>query len=149
MASFNKVILAGNLTRDPEVKYTRSGTAVCEISLAINRVWFDKQSNSRKEEVTFVAVALWGRNAEVAGEYSSKGSNVLIEGRLKLEQWQDKDTGNNRQRLVVVGESYTMLGRKPGDQGGSGWRGEGSQDDYSQEGGDGDPPADPFEETPF
>lgn len=143
------MILVGNLTRDPEVKYTRSGTAVCEVSLAINLVWFDKQSNSRKEEVTFVNVALWGRNAEVAGEYSSKGSSVLIEGRLKLEQWQDKDTGNNRQRLVVVGEQYRMLGRKPGDHGGSGRQGEGSQEDYSQEGGEGYPPADPFEETPF
>ena len=87
MASFNKVILVGNLTRDPEVKYLPSGSAVSEIGLAVNRSWFDKQSNQRKEEVTFVDVTLWGRTAEIAGEYLSKGRSVLIEGRLQLDTW--------------------------------------------------------------
>ena len=81
MASFNRVILLGNLTRDPQVKYTPGGTAVAEIGLAVNRQWFDKQSNSRREEVTFVDVTLWGRTAEIAGEYLGKGRQVLIEVR--------------------------------------------------------------------
>ena len=123
MASFNKVILMGNLTRDPEVRYTPSGTAVSEVGLAVNRSWFDKQSNQRKEEVTFVDVTLWGRQAEVAGEYLSKGRGVLIEGRLQLDQWDDKETGQKRSKLRVVGENMTMLpGRGDGGQqrGGSG-----------------------------
>ena len=79
MASFNKVILVGNLTRDPEVKYLPSGSAVADIALAVNRSWFDKSTNEKKEEVTFVDVTLWGRTAEVAGQYLAKGRSVLIE----------------------------------------------------------------------
>lgn len=109
MASFNKVILMGNLTRDPEVRYTPSGTAVSEVGLAVNRTWFDKQTNQKKEEVTFVDVTLWGRQAEVAGEYLSKGRGLLIEGRLQLDQWDDKETGQKRSKLRVVGENMTML----------------------------------------
>jgi len=119
MASFNKVILMGNLTRDPQVRYTPRGSAVAEIGLAVNRTWFDKQSNSRKEEVTFIDVTLWGRDAEVAGEYLSKGRPVLIEGRLQLDSWDDKETGQKRSKLRVVGESMTMLGSR-GDGGGGG-----------------------------
>ncbi|NQV28737.1 MAG: single-stranded DNA-binding protein [Rhodopirellula sp.] len=121
MASFNKVILMGNLTRDPEVRFTPSGTAVSEVGLAVNRSWFDKQTNQRKEEVTFVDVTLWGRQAEVAGEYLSKGRGVLIEGRLQLDQWDDKETGQKRSKLRVVGENMTMLpGRGDGSSQGSG-----------------------------
>jgi single-strand DNA-binding protein len=121
MASFNKVILMGNLTRDPEVRYIPSGTAVAEIGLAVNRSWYDKQAQQRKEEVTFVDVTLWGRQAEVAGEYLSKGRSVLIEGRLQLDSWQDKETGKNRSKLKVVGEQMTMVGGR-GEQGGGGGR---------------------------
>lgn len=117
MASFNKVILVGNLTRDPQVKYTTGGTAVTEIGLAVSRQWFDKQSNSRKEETTFVDVTLWGRQAEVAGEYLAKGRPVLIEGRLQLDTWDDRETGQKRSKLRVVGENMTMLGSR-GDSGG-------------------------------
>jgi len=109
MASFNRVILMGNLTRDPEVRYTPSGTAVSEVGLAVNRTWIDKQTNQKKEEVTFVEVTLWGRQAEVAGEYLGKGRGVLIEGRLQFDQWDDKETGQKRSKLRVVGESMTML----------------------------------------
>lgn len=116
MASFNKVILMGNLTRDPQVKYLASGMAVTEIGLAVNRQWFDKQSNSRKEETTFVDVTLWGRTAEVAGEYLAKGRPVLIEGRLQLDSWDDRETGQKRSKLRVVGENMTMLGGR-GDSG--------------------------------
>lgn len=110
MASYNKVILVGNLTRDPEVRYIPSGTAVADIGLAVNRTWFDKQTNSRKEDTTFVDITLWGRTAEIAGEYLSKGRSVLIEGRLQMDSWDDKDTGKRRTKLKVVGEQMTMLG---------------------------------------
>ncbi len=113
MASYNKVILVGNLTRDPEVRYTTGGTAVAEIGLAVNRSWTDRASNERKEETTFIDVTLWGRTAEVAGEYLSKGRPVLIEGRLQLDQWEDKDSGQKRSKLKVVGETLQMLGGRP------------------------------------
>lgn len=128
MASYNKVILLGNLTRDPQVRYTPGGTAVAEIGLAVNRQWFDKQSNQKKEETTFVDVTLWGRQAEVAGEYLAKGRSVLIEGRLQLDQWEDKTSGEKRSKLKVVGEEMKMVGGRGeggGDFGGGG--GGGSQ----------------------
>ncbi len=118
-ASFNKVILMGNLTRDPQVRYTPGGTAVTEIGMAVNRTWYDKQANQRKEETTFVDVTLWGRQAEVAGEYLSKGRSVLIEGRLQLDQWEDKNTGDKRSKLKVVAEEMQMVGGR-GDGGGGG-----------------------------
>jgi single-strand DNA-binding protein len=112
MASFNRVVLVGNLTRDPQVRYTPSGTAVAEIGLAVNRTWFDKQTNTKREETTFVDVTLWARDAEVAGEYLTKGRQVLIEGRLQLDTWDDKQTGQKRSRLRVVCERLVMLGSK-------------------------------------
>jgi single-strand DNA-binding protein len=112
MASFNKVVLMGNLTRDVEVRYPGGASAVCDIGLAINRTWFDKASNQKKEEVTFVDVTLWGRDAEVAGEYLAKGRSVLIEGRLSLDQWDDKATGQKRSKLKVTGERMVMVGGK-------------------------------------
>ena len=129
MASFNKVILMGNLTRDPEVRYTPSGTAVTDIGLAVNRYWFDKQANERREETTFVDVTLWGRQAEVAGEYVSKGSPLLIEGRLKLDTW-EKD-GKKNSKLRVVCDRMQLLGSR-GEGGG---RGRGSRPAASQSGG--------------
>ena len=127
MASFNKVILVGNLTRDPEVKYTTGGTAIAEIGLAVNRTWFDQKSNERKEEVTFVDITLFGRQAEVAGEYLGKGRQVLIEGRLQMDSWDDKETGKKRTKLKIVGEQMTMLGGRgdsgPGEGGGGASRG--------------------------
>lgn len=137
MASFNKVILMGNLTRDPQVRYTPRGSAVAEIGLAVNRTWFDKQTNSRKEEVTFIDVTLWGRDAEVAGEYLSKGRPVLIEGRLQLDSWDDKETGQKRSKLRVVGESMTMLGSR-GDGGGGGGGNRGNYNSGKSSGGSGD-----------
>ena len=118
MASFNKVILVGNLTRDPELRHTPGGSAVAEVGLAVNRSWFDKNTNSKKEETTFVDVTLWGRTAEVASEYLSKGRSVLIEGRLQLDQWDDKESGQKRSKLKVVGEQMTMLGGKGQSEGG-------------------------------
>ena len=120
MASFNKVILVGNLTRDPQVKYTTGGTAVTEIGLAVNRRWLDKQSNQWKDETTFVDITLWGRTAEIAGEYLAKGRSVLIEGRLQLDTWDDRESGQKRSKLRVVGENMTMLGGKGDNAGGGG-----------------------------
>jgi len=119
MASFNKVILMGNLTRDPEVRYTPNQTAVADIGLAVNHVWFDKASNQKKEETSFVDVTLWGRQAEVAGEYLSKGRSVLIEGRLKLDQWDDRESGKKRSKLKVVCENMTMVGGRSSGGGGA------------------------------
>jgi len=119
MASFNKVILVGNLTRDPEVRYTPGGTAVCDITLAVNAQWTDKRTNERKEEVSFIDVTLWGRTAEIAGEYLAKGRPVLIEGRLHQEKWDDKETGQKRTKLKVVAEGMQLLGsRQDGGSGG-------------------------------
>lgn len=120
MASFNKVILMGRLTRDPQVKQTTSGTACAEIGLAVSRRWFDKATNQRKDETTFVDVTLWGRDAEVAGEYLAKSKPVLIEGRLQLDTWDDKQTGQKRSKLCVVGERLQLLGQRgDGDRGGT------------------------------
>lgn len=120
MASYNKVILIGNLTRDPQVRYTPSGTAVTELGLAVNRVWMDKATNTKKEETTFIDVTLWGRQAELAGEYLSKGRPVLIEGRLHLDSWDDKESGQKRSKLKVVGEEMQFLGSREGSGGGGG-----------------------------
>ena len=118
MASFNRVVLLGNLTRDPQVRFTPGGTAVAELGMAVNRSWFDKQTNQKKEETTFVDVTLWGKQAELAGEYLAKGRSVLIEGRLQLDSWEDKTTGEKRQKLKVVAESMQFVGSGP-KQGGS------------------------------
>lgn len=165
MASYNRVILVGNLTRDPQVRYTPSQTAVAEIGLAVNRYWFDKQTNSRREETTFIDVTLWGREAEVAGEYLAKGRPVLIEGRLHLDTWDDKQTGQKRSKLKVVCERMQLLGSRGeggGGGGGAGGRGAprenyggsgGEPSDYTPEppGGDfgGGPPDMPNDEVPF
>src|SRR5262249_55617352 len=113
MASFNKVILLGNLTRDPEVRYTPKGSAVCDLGIAVNRV-YTTDSGEKREEVTFVDVVLWARLAEIAGEYLKKGRPVFIEGRLQMDTWDDKQTGQKRTRLRVVAESRQLLGSRPG-----------------------------------
>src|ERR1043166_8001791 len=120
MASFNKVILLGNLTRDPEVRYTPKGSAVCDLGLAVNRV-YTLDSGEKREEVTFVDVVLWARLAEIAGEYLKKDRPVFIEGRLQLDTWDDKQSGQKRSKLRVIGETMQLLGgRPPGTGGGSG-----------------------------
>ncbi len=120
MASFNKVILVGNLTRDPELRYTPKGTAVAKIGLAVNRTW-KSETGETKEEVTFVDVDAFGRQAETIGQYLKKGRPILIEGRLRYETWEDKQTNQKRSRLGVVLENFQFLdsGRAEGSQGGS------------------------------
>ena len=112
MASLNKVMLIGNVTRDPEVKFTPKGTAVAELGLAINRVY--TQGGEKSEEVTYVDVELWGRQAEIVGEYAKKGRSIFMEGRLQLDSWDDKQSGQKRNRLKVVGEGLQLLGSRPG-----------------------------------
>jgi len=119
MANFNKVMLMGNLTRDPEVRYTPKGTAVAEIGLAVNRI-YSGENNEKREETTFVDVTLWGRTAEVAGEYLKKGRPVFIEGRLQLDSWEDKQSGQKRSKLRVVAEGMQLIGSRGGGGGGSG-----------------------------
>jgi single-strand DNA-binding protein len=123
MASFNKVILLGNVTRDPELKYTPKGTAVAQIGLAVNRVYSNDQGE-KVEEVTFIDVELFGRTAEIANEYLRKGRPVMFEGRLKLDTWDDKQTGQKRSKLKVIGETMQLLGGRDGGGGGGGGGGE-------------------------
>src|ERR1041385_957525 len=123
MANFNKVILAGNLTRDPEVRYTPKGAAIAKLGLAINRTW-KTETGETKEEVTFVDVDAFGRTAEVISQYLKKGRPILVEGRLKLDQWDDKQTNQKRSRLGVVLESFQFLD-SGGGQGGGGFSGGG------------------------
>jgi len=118
MANLNRVLLIGNLTRDPEIRYTPKGTAVADIALAVNRV-FTGEDGEKREEVTYVDVVVWSRLAEIAEQYLKKGRPVFIEGRLQLDSWDDKQTGQKRSRLRVVAENLQMLGsRGEGDSSG-------------------------------
>jgi len=119
MPSFNKVILAGNLTRDPELRYTPKGTAVARLGLAVNRTWKSETGES-KEEVTFIDVDAWGRQAEVISQYLKKGRPILMEGRLKLDQWEDKNTHQKQSKLRVVLENFQFLDSGRGDGAGGG-----------------------------
>lgn len=115
MANLNKVMLIGNCTRDPELKFTPKGTAVAEIGLAVNRVT-TTDGGERREEVTFIDVTLWGRSAEIAGEYLKKGRPVFVEGRLQLDTWDDKQSGQKRSKLKVIGENIQLLGSREGGE---------------------------------
>ena len=117
MPNLNKVQLMGNITRDPEVRYTPKGTAVTDISLAINRN-FSGDDGERREETTFVEITFWGRQAEIIGEWMKKGRPIYVEGRLQLDSWEDKTSGQQRSRLKVIGEKFEFLGGRD-DTGGS------------------------------
>lgn len=108
MQGFNKVIIAGNLTRDPELRYTPSGLAIAKFGLAVNRRWKD-QSGEQKEETTFVDVDAFGKQAELIGQYMKKGRPLLVEGRLRLDTWEDKQTQQKKSKLGVVLEGMTFL----------------------------------------
>ena len=119
MASFNKVILLGNLTRDPELRYTPKGTAVARLGLAVNRR-YTGENNQTVEEVTFIDVDAWGKSAELIAQYLRKGNPIFIEGRLKLDQWDDKNSGQKVSKLRVVLETFQFVGGKAGEGGPSG-----------------------------
>ena len=133
MASVNKVIIIGNLTRDPEIKYTPKGTAIADIGLAVNRT-YSTDSGEKREEVTFIDVTLWGRVAEIVGEYCKKGRPLYVEGRLQLDTWDDKTSGQKRSKLKVIGENIQLLGSREGGPagGGSGSGGESSEGGRSE-----------------
>lgn len=121
MASFNKVILMGNLTRDPELRYTPKGTAVAKLGIAVSRKW-RSDTGGMQEETTFVDVDAFGKQAETLGQYLKKGRPIMLEGRLRLDQWEDKNTGQKRSKLGVVMESFQFVdsGRGDGQQSGGG-----------------------------
>jgi len=120
MASVNKVILVGNLGRDPEVRYTPDGAAICNVSIATTSNWKDKNSGERREETEWHRVVFYNRLAEIAGEYLRKGRSVYVEGRLKTRKWQDKDSGQDRYATEIVADQMQMLGgRDSGGEGGS------------------------------
>ena len=121
MANLNKVLLIGNLVADPELRYTPKGTPVTDLRLAVNRVWTG-EGGQRQEETTYVDVTLWSRTAELANQYLSKGRPVFIEGRLQMETWEDKTSGQKRSKLKIVGENMQFLGGggTGGSQGGGG-----------------------------
>jgi single-strand DNA-binding protein len=123
MASFNQVILLGNLTRDVELRHTPGNQAVANIGLAINRQ-YQTREGERREEVTFVDCEAWGRQAEVMAQYLAKGRPVFIQGRLKLDTWQDQQ-GQNRSKLKVVVENFQFVGGRDGGEGGGGGGGGG------------------------
>ena len=129
MANLNKVMLIGNLTRDPEIKYTPKGTAIADIGLAVNRN-YATESGEKREEVTFIDVTLWGRTAEIVGEYCKKGRPLFVEGRLQLDQWDDKQTGQKRSKLKVVADNIQLLGGREG--GGAGPSGGGSGGEHQE-----------------
>jgi single-strand DNA-binding protein len=133
MASFNKVILAGNLTRDPELRYTPKGTAVARLGIACNRKW-KSETGEMKEEVTFVDVDAFGKTAETIGQYLKKGRPILIEGRLRYDTWEDKQSGQKKSKLSVVLENFQFL-----DSGGG--RGEGAAEAPRPRAATGSPPA--------
>lgn len=110
MASVNKVILVGNLGRDPEVRYSPDGAAICNVSIATTSAWKDKASGERREETEWHRVVFYNRLAEIAGEYLKKGRSVYVEGRLKTRKWQDKETGADRYSTDIVADQMQMLG---------------------------------------
>lgn len=119
MASVNKVILVGNLGRDPEVRYSPDGGAICNVSIATTSTWKDKASGEKREETEWHRVVFYNRLAEIAGEYLKKGRSVYVEGRLKTRKWQDKETGQDRYSTDIVADQMQMLGGREADAGGA------------------------------
>ena len=120
MASYNKVILMGNLTRDPEVKFLSNGTAVANFGLAMNESYTDQQTGERKDIPCFVDIEAWGRQAEIVGEYFSKGRPILIEGSLRYDSWEAED-GTKRNRLKVRLQRFQFVGRREDNEMGDGY----------------------------
>lgn len=116
MASVNKVIIVGNLGRDPDVRYSPDGAAICNISIATSSHWKDKTSGERREETEWHRIVFYNRLAEIAGEYLRKGSSVYIEGRLKTRKWQDKETGTDRYSTDIIADQMQMLGSREGGE---------------------------------
>lgn len=155
MANLNKVMIIGNLTADPETRTTPRGTPLTELRLAVNRVSSGPNEGERREETTFLDVTCWGRTAEIAAQYLAKGRPVFIEGRLQMDTWEDKQTGQKRSRIRIVAENLQLLsgGRNDGNQGGyqnNSYQGGGNQGGYQQRnyGGYQQNSADPYAQQP-
>ncbi|MBL6754877.1 MAG: single-stranded DNA-binding protein [Planctomycetes bacterium] len=120
MASFNKVILMGNLTRDPELRYTASNMAICKVGMAVNRRVKDQQTDQWREEPTFVDVTIFGKRAEAFDKFHKKGASAFIDGELRFDQWEDKESGQKRSKLYVVANNWEFVGggRESGGGGG-------------------------------
>ncbi len=142
MGALNKVMLIGNLTREPEIRYTPKGSAVCDLGLAVNRR-YTTESGERQEEVTFLDVVLWSKQAELAGQYLHKGSPVFIEGRLQMDTWEDKASGQKRSKIKIVCENMQFIDSKGGAA-----RGGGGEHDEEGGGGSARPPARPAQQRP-
>jgi len=142
MANLNKVMLIGRLTRDPQLRYTPSGAAVADLGMAVNR-YYKGQDGNRQEEVCFIDVTVWGRTAENATEYLSKGRQVYVEGYLRLDSWEDKNTGDKRSKLKVVANNVQFLDSR-GAGSGAGGQAAGGQPQPPQPGAD-----TPDNEIPF
>lgn len=123
MIELNKVLLVGNLTRDPELRYTSSGTAVASLRLACNRTWKDRSSGDRREETLFIDVTAWAQSAEFCGKYLEKGRAVFVEGRLRQDSWEDRETGKQQSKIVVVADRIQFADPPP-SRGGAETRGE-------------------------
>lgn len=119
MANLNRVLLIGNLTRDPELRVTPKGTAICQFGLAISRSFKDESGQTR-EEATFVDIEAWGKQGETIAKYCTKGRQLFVEGRLRFDQWEDKQTQQKRSKLKVVLENFQFLGSREGGAAGSG-----------------------------
>ena len=146
MASFNKVILLGNLTRDPELRYTPQGSAVCEFALALNSVYTNKQTGQKVEEVSYIDLVAWGKTGETIAEYMKKGRQVMVEGRLKQDRWEAQD-GKKMSKVRVTVESFTFVGARPGGEGGGG--GGGGKGGGAPAGPEEGPPPGQEEDIPF
>jgi single-strand DNA-binding protein len=141
MSSYNKVILMGNLTRNPEVRFTQSGTAICKFGLAVNRRFKDSNTGEWREEPTFIDITFFGKRGEAFAKYHDKGKAAFIEGSLRLDTWEDKQSGDKRSKLYVVGDDWQFVGSGGGGRGenmapanaGGGYGGGG----YGDGGGDG------------
>ena len=145
MATFNKVILLGNLTRDPELRYTPQGSAVCEFALALNYQYTNKQTGQKVEEVSFIDMVAWGKTGETIAEYMKKGRQIMIEGRLKQDRWEAQD-GKKMSKVRVTAENVQFVGSRPaGEGGGGGGGGKGGGAPAPEEG----PPPGQEEDIPF
>ena len=147
MPNYNKVILMGRLTRDPEVRYASNGNAIAKLSVAVNRVWRNKEGQ-QQEETTFVDVDAFGRQAETISQYLSKGRPIFLEGRLKLDQWDDKQTGQKRSRLGVVLDRFEFIDSRGVSGGSGGGGGNFAQPDAATDSGGGCPPPED-DDVPF
>jgi single-strand DNA-binding protein len=150
MASFNKVILMGNLTRDPELRYTPNNMAICKFGLAVNRRYKDGQSGEWKEEPTFVDVTVFGARGEAFQRFHTKGKPAFIEGSLRLDTWEDKNGGGKRSKLYVVADNWEFVGSGGGGGGGRGDSGGSSGDSGADAGApEREPEYQQVDDTPF